>query len=58
MNRTWCNQIRFNKSRECIPRGFRLLDTKGIKEWNGEKWLFRKADEVAVLSIGRVKQIA
>jgi len=57
MNRTWCNQIRFNKPREYIIRGFRLLDKKGIKEWNGSSWIIRKADEVAILSIGKVRTI-
>ena len=57
MNRTWADQIRFNKPREYIPRGFRLFDKKGIKEWNGESWVLRNADEVAILSVAKVRKI-
>ncbi len=55
MIRAWCDQIRFNKPREYIPRGFRLLQKGiGIAEYDGDKWKIIYADEVAVLSIGRV----
>ena len=55
MRRAWCDQIRFNKKRDCIPKGFRLLYPHyGIIEWNGVWWQATKADEVAVLSTGKV----
>lgn len=57
MKRTWANQIRFNKPREYIPRGFRLLHKKGIIEWDGIFWRLTEADEVAILSIGKVRKI-
>ncbi len=57
MKRTWCNQIRFNKPREYIYRGFRLFDKKGIQEWNGSSWIKTEADEVAILSIGKIRKI-
>ena len=57
MKRTWADQIRFNKKRDYIPRGFRLLHNKGIVEWNGTKWNYIQADEVAILSIGKVRKI-
>jgi len=57
MIRTWCHQIRFNKPKEYIPRGFRLLTSNGIKEWDGEKWIEREVDEVAILSVGKVRII-
>jgi len=57
MLRTWCNQIRFNKPREYIPRGFRLLNDVGIKEWNGSEWVVREADQVAILSVAKVRSI-
>lgn len=57
MIRAWCDQIRFNKRREYIPRGFRLLHDKGIIEWDGKFWRLRKADEVSILSIGKVRVI-
>ncbi len=55
MKRTWCDQIRFNKSREYIPRGFRLLAKGGIKEWNGISWIFKPGSNIAVLSTGKIK---
>lgn len=57
MLRTWCDQIRFNKPREYVPRGYRLFDKVGFKEWNGESWIVRKADEVAILSTAKVRKI-
>ena len=57
MNRTWCDQTRFNKSRSSIPKGFRLLTETGIKEWNGDCWRYFVANEVAVLSIGKIKKL-
>jgi len=56
MIRTWCDQIRLNKPRD-IPRGFRLLYPHyGIIEWNGVWWQATKADEVAVLSTGKIRR--
>ncbi len=52
----WCDQIRFNKSREYIPRGFRLLTKGGIKEWDGTSWIFKPGSNIAVLSTGKIKQ--
>jgi len=58
MNRSWCDQIRFNKEREYIPRGYRLLyPNHGIKQWNGRHWQILECDEVAILSTGKVKKI-
>lgn len=57
MRRAWCDQIRFNKKRDYIPRGFRLFHEKGIVEWDGEKWNYFQADEVAILSTGKVKSL-
>jgi len=57
MIRVWADQIRFNKPREYIPRGYRLFHKNGIKEWNGEAWIITKADEVAILSTAKVKKI-
>ena len=56
MNRAWCDQMRLNKPRS-VPRGFRLLHEKGMIEWDGEFWWLRYADEVAVLSTGKVIKI-
>ena len=57
MIRTYCDQIRFNKPRDYIPRGFRLLCDTGIIEWGGKFWRGMKADEVAILSTGKVRII-
>ena len=56
-HRTWADQIRFNKPRDYIFRGFRLLHKKGIQEWNGKSWNVISANEVAILSTSKVRKI-
>jgi len=56
MKRAWADQVRINKLRY-LPRGFRLLHPEGIKEWTGTFWIVLKADEVAILSTGKVRKI-
>jgi len=57
MIRAWCDQVRLNKPFRDVPRGFRLLHPNGIIEWDGLGWQYHHADQVAILSIGKVRNI-